>query len=164
MREREFARSPIDSMTIHPIPLAPNSALERRALDLLEQWDNGIAHFVMRDNGGEGRIPVDPQNLKRYSRRFLMKPAPVSESWYRMMHLAYTDETVREQPMLFYEFNTRARAEHDHIRFLGVAIVDEQQDHQDFMRKWQSSNRIFSWNEFLNYVHRFEYNRKIQIL
>ena len=126
----------LGEMRGHPVSISPDSRLEIRAFKLLQDKGTRIYDARRAYNDGEDRIRVVPGSQKKFIRLFLMTPAPVNAEWYEMMHIPFSPETVH-QPMLFHEYNTHHRAKNDFVKLLGVGIVSEPEDPEEFLKRWK---------------------------
>lgn len=83
----------------------------------------------------------------------LMTPAPVNERFYEMMGIPYNQQTMGKQPMLLYELVHEPKARMDHVRLIGVEVVQEEESPLSFILRWLESRDVMPFPRVLDNIH-----------
>ncbi|SPO29259.1 uncharacterized protein UTRI_06208 [Ustilago trichophora] len=142
VRQRQASGFAMEPIQIHSLPIHLPPRLETPAFDLLQQPDTKIAQYTIMQYPTSGILSADP-----WRTHILMTPAPVNPEWFRWMNIPYTPYTSAQQPLLLYEYYTRANTRIEYVKVLGVGIVNRRENAWGFLQRWWRSAGVKSFEE-----------------
>ncbi|SPO29924.1 uncharacterized protein UTRI_06208_B [Ustilago trichophora] len=148
VRQRQASGFAIGPIQIHSVPIHLAPHLETPALSLLQQPDTKLAQYTIMHHPTSASTTANP-----WRTHILMTPAPVNSEWFRWMDIPYTPQTLAQQPLLFYEYYTRANSRIEYVKLVGVGIVDHHENAWGFLQRWWRSAGVKSFEEIRGLAH-----------